>query len=95
MKTKQLFQLTLASSFLMAFLPIQGAQAAAPEGLLQFTSGGHALGFAIGGMFAATGSHALRVGFTGANPIRPLADSRAGTMQARARQSMVTGEEVQ
>jgi hypothetical protein len=29
--------------------------------LLQFSSGGHALGFANDGMYAATGSHALHV----------------------------------
>jgi hypothetical protein len=82
MKTKQLFRLLTALSFLLAALPAQAVQAAAaksaaPADLLQFTSGGHALGFAAGGMYAATGSHALHVGFLGANAIPPQADSPA------------------
>jgi hypothetical protein len=77
MKTKLLFRLTTALSFLLAILPVQAAHAAAPADLLQFTAGGHALGFAAGGMYAATGSHALHVEFAGANAVRPQADSPA------------------
>ena len=47
-------------------------------GLMQFTSGGHALGFASSGIYAATGTHALRVDFVEANPVQPMADSPAG-----------------
>ena len=53
-------------------------QAAAPN-LAQFTSSGHALGFTADGIYAATGTHALRVNFVNANNVQPLADSPAGT----------------
>ena len=39
--------------------------------LLQFTSAGHVLGFEPGGIYAATGSHALRVEFMDANTVIP------------------------
>ena len=45
--------------------------------MLQFTSGGHALGFTTQAMYAATGSHALRVDFLSAHNIQPQADSSA------------------
>jgi hypothetical protein len=88
MKTKILFRLLAALSFLPADLPAQAAhivpeggamevESIAPVGILQFTSGGHALGFAPGGMYAATGDHALHVDFAGANAVQPQADSPA------------------
>jgi len=39
--------------------------------LLQCTAGGHVLGFRKGGMFVASGDHALRVEFVNARPISP------------------------
>ena len=39
--------------------------------LQQFTSGGHVLGFGPDAVYLATGSHALRVGFEGANVVTP------------------------
>jgi hypothetical protein len=39
--------------------------------ILQFTSAGHVLGFEPSGMYAATGSHALRVEFVEANAVTP------------------------
>ncbi|MBU0661759.1 SBBP repeat-containing protein [Patescibacteria group bacterium] len=45
--------------------------------MLQFTSGGHALGFTADGMYAATGSHALHVDFVGANKNQPQSNSPA------------------
>ncbi len=51
------------------------AQAGEAPSLLSFTSGGHALGFSPQGMFAATGSHALRVDFVNANNVQPRADA--------------------
>ena len=39
--------------------------------LLQFTAGGHVLGFRKGGMFVASGDHALRVEFVNARPVFP------------------------
>ncbi len=53
------------------------AQAAKAPSLLQFTAGGHALGFSPQGMYAATGSHALRVDFVNANNVQPQADASA------------------
>jgi len=73
MKTKLSFHLLVVSSLLLAALPAPAAKAAAaaPADLLQFTAGGHALGFAASGMYAASGSHALHVDFVGANSVRP------------------------
>jgi hypothetical protein len=84
MKTKLLFRLLTALSFLLAVLPVQAAQAAseksaAPADLLQFTSGGHALGFAAGSMYAATGSHSLHVDFVDAKSVQPKTDSPASS----------------
>lgn len=39
--------------------------------LLQFQSGGHALGFAPDGMYASNGTYALRIEFVGANAVAP------------------------
>jgi len=39
---------------------------------LQFTSGGHVLGFAPHAMYVASGLHALHIEFVNAEPIRPL-----------------------
>jgi len=41
----------------------------------QFTAGGHILGFGSSGIYAATGSHALHVGFVGAKNIQPQVES--------------------
>jgi hypothetical protein len=87
--TRLLFRLLAAVSFLPACCSAQSAQivpdwetmpaeSAAPAELLQFTAGGHALGFAAGGMYTATDDHALHVTFAGANAIRPRTDSPAG-----------------
>jgi predicted secreted hydrolase len=88
MKTKLSLHLVVIISMLLAALPAQAAQArpaapalpaasSAPADLLQFTSGGHALGFAADGMYAATGTHALHVDFVDANNVQPQADSLA------------------
>jgi hypothetical protein len=45
--------------------------------LLQFTAGGHILGFSSSGIYAANGNHALHVGFVGANSVQPQADASA------------------
>lgn len=45
-----------------------------PE-LLQFSSGGHVLGFEPGAMLAVAGSHALRVAFVDANAVTPQSAS--------------------
>jgi hypothetical protein len=62
-----------ADAVWVAFSKQAKAVKAAP--LLQFTSGGHALGFTAQAMYAATGSHALHVDFLGARNIQPQADS--------------------
>src|SRR5437773_2075636 len=43
-----------------------------PKEILQFTSGGHVLGFAKNCVYVATGSHALRVEFVNAHPTSPI-----------------------
>ena len=62
------------------------AQSAKASSLLQFTSGGHALGFTTQGMYAATGSHGLRVDFVNANNVQPQADSPASPSTLRQAQ---------
>jgi hypothetical protein len=74
MRTKLLFGLLLALSLPPAIVstPVGSAKA---ENLLQFASGGHALGFSADGVYAAAGDHALHVAFAGANAVQPQADS--------------------
>ena len=80
-----IFSVWLVVVFMLGALPVQAMHiistgnpaSAAPADLLQFTSGGHALGFTAEGMYAATGSHALHVDFAEANPVQPEADSAA------------------
>jgi hypothetical protein len=84
MKTRLICCLMTVLSLLPGILPAQAAQArpsdpAADAGLLQFTSGGHALGFTSDGMYAAAVDHALHVAFAGANAVQPQADSPANT----------------
>ena len=75
----------------LASLPARATgRISAPADLLQFTAGGHALGFSPGGMYAATGSHALHVEFAGANAVRPQSDSPAGTDGKAASLNRVT-----
>jgi hypothetical protein len=47
----------------------------APNQLLQFTSGGHILGFASGGIYVASGSHALHVEFVNPRATDPVSDA--------------------
>jgi hypothetical protein len=92
-KTRPLFCVLAAVSLISAAMPPQIVSAAiavltakpeAPE-LLQLTAGGHALGFAADGVYAATGSHALHVEFVGANDVQPQSGSAAeGEGQAAA-----------
>jgi hypothetical protein len=73
--------LTAAQPARPAHLALEGdampAESIAPADLLQFTSGGHALGFTAGGVYAASVDHALHVEFLGVNDVRPQADSQA------------------
>src|SRR6266446_4313237 len=50
----------------------------APSQLLQFTSGGHILGFASGGVYVAGGSHALHVEFVNPRTTNPVSDATPG-----------------
>ncbi|MBU0494485.1 MAG: SBBP repeat-containing protein [Chloroflexi bacterium] len=74
--------LTLVAAGLAA-APVQAATtpggAASAPALLQFTAGGHVLGFAPAAAWLATGSHALRVGFAGAHAVTPASDTPAAT----------------
>jgi len=53
--------------------------------LLQFTAGGHALGFARNGIYVASADHALRVQFVGANAVTPQSDATNQTTVHSAR----------
>jgi len=82
MKTKQLTKASLALvtigmlATVTAFTVREGevgktAHSTAPKDILQFTSGGHVLGFAKTGVYVASGSHALRVEFVNSHSISP------------------------
>ena len=83
MKTNQLLKSPLALvtigilATVTAFTVRQGevtktAHLTAPKDILQFTSGGHVLGFAADGVYVANGSHALRVEFLKSHSIPPM-----------------------
>lgn len=61
---------------------------------LSFVSEGHILGFTQQGVYAATGNHALRVEFIGANPTRPRADLTAASGDSTAPLSRVVYEDL-
>ncbi|MBU0492574.1 MAG: SBBP repeat-containing protein [Chloroflexi bacterium] len=82
--TKRSLACLLAVALLAAGLaaPLIGqaaptTSAAAAPGLLQFTAGGHVLGFTPQAAWLTTGSHALRVGFADANAVTPISDTPA------------------
>ena len=85
--TKRFFSLLMALVLLLGTLGATPAyaiaksqpQAAEAPSLLQFRSGGHALGFANDGMYAATGSYALHVNFVNANRVQPQAPNAAAS----------------
>jgi hypothetical protein len=68
--------------------PVEAGQAT--PALLQFSSGGHVLGFTTGSMLAATGSHALRVDFVGANPVQPQSPASGSVQDKLAQLQRVT-----
>jgi hypothetical protein len=95
MNSKPLFHLLTTLTLLLAILPIQAVQAAlvesnAPTDLLQFAAGEHALGFAAGSVYAATGSHALHVDFVNANRVQPQSDTPTSLQGQAASLSRVT-----
>ena len=52
--------------------------------LLQYTAGGHVLGFKAGQMYVATGSHMMRVEFVGSSGCEPLAEGGGKDESGRA-----------
>jgi alpha-tubulin suppressor-like RCC1 family protein len=50
------------------------AHSSSSDKILQFTSGGHILGFGAEGVYIASGSHALRVQFVNAHKSNPVSD---------------------
>ena len=83
--TKRFFSLLMTLALLFetwGVIPayaIAESQTQTAQALLQFTSGGHALGFTKDGMYAATGSHALHVDFVNANRVQPQAPNAAAS----------------
>jgi hypothetical protein len=65
-------------------------EAARPAQMHQFITGGHVLGFTPGGMYAATGSHALHVDFAEANSVQPQANSHSSVEGKAAPLGQVT-----
>ncbi len=61
-----------AASSLRQTEPLKFKRSAEPQEMLQFTSGGHVLGFSRNCVYVATGSHALRVEFVNAHPTSPI-----------------------
>src|SRR5580700_8024030 len=49
-----------------------------PSQILQFTSSRHVLGFAPGGVYVASGSHALHVEFVNPRATSPMSDAAPG-----------------
>lgn len=54
------------------------------NGMLQFTAGEHVLGFGKTGMYSATGSHALRIGFGGTKGVMPEAGGSPASNSEKA-----------
>jgi len=89
--TKRFFSLLMALTLLFGTLGAAPTYASAEAqtqttqapALLQFTSGGHALGFVKDGMYAATGSHALHVDFVDANRVQPQAPNVAASTDGK------------
>jgi hypothetical protein len=54
----------------------------ATDDLLQFTAGGHVLGFRKGDMFIASGDHALRIEFINSQPVAPLNEEISSSMES-------------
>src|SRR5207237_716439 len=104
MKPKQLLKSSLALVTIAilvnitAFTVRQGevtktAHLTAPKDILQFTSGGHVIGFAKSGVYIANGSHALRVEFVNAHSTTPLSTtspSETGNTRAAPPMSQVS-----
>jgi hypothetical protein len=98
MNVRHLFNALAAGGLLAAVLPLQRVSAvlaarpveSAAPGLMQFTAGGHALGFAPDGVYAAAGSHALHVEFVGANTVHPQSDSSVAEQGQAAALGRVT-----
>src|SRR6202521_2800872 len=63
---------------------------AVPKDILQFTSGGHILGFAADSVYVAGGSHAIRVQFVNPRAINPISSAVPGGTQRAAPLSQVT-----
>ena len=76
------FTLSSFASLPHATLPGFAGEAKAAS-ILQFTSGGHALGFTAQAMYAATGSHALHVDFIGARAIQPHTGSSSSNVDGK------------
>ncbi|MBM3131422.1 MAG: hypothetical protein FJZ95_00070, partial [Chloroflexi bacterium] len=55
--------------------PAVGIKTPATNKILQFTSGGHVLGFTAEGILVASASHVLKTKFIDANPVTPEADA--------------------
>ncbi len=96
---RSIFRLLSVSLVLVLTISLTGLVHAALPGsvkpakaasMLQFTSSGHALGFTAQTMYAATGSHALRVDFISAHPIQPQTDSSTNADGKPAPLSSVT-----
>ena len=51
--------------------------------MLQFTAGGHVLGFRKGEMFVASGDHALKIEFVGARSVSPMEEGTQDTGNSR------------
>ena len=69
-KMKKIFPFLILVMFMIIVLNAISVSAKRSE-ILQFTSDGHVLGFEKTGMYAATGSHALRIGFAGTEGVIP------------------------
>jgi hypothetical protein len=88
MVKSSLVRILVALVMCMAFLAVPaatvhaGAQANAGDRLIQFTSGGHVLGFGREGVIIGSGSHMLRTNFINASAVAPQAENGIAAEQA-------------
>ena len=78
-RNRALFTLLFLAAIL--FLPGGAAFGATPvqeNELMQFTAGGHVLGFEPDRVYVAAGDHMLSVAFSGTQGVKPVADTPGG-----------------
>jgi beta-propeller repeat-containing protein/type IX secretion system substrate protein len=82
--------LTVVLSLALILFPQLSQAGNNPDALLQFTAGGHVLGFQTTGMYVAAGDHMLKTTFVNANNIIPAADQEPSSYDKTQQLGKVT-----